>query len=122
MQAWTVPAMRPIFWQIDTPIRPYNSRLHTTLQPRDATAALRGQAVWIAHLDQGTAAVAWDWVTVRGVIPILQDPLTIITNIQLRVDDEAITSTDTNLYLNHLLHHLDWQAKVRRFLRSRNLH
>lgn len=122
MQAWTVPAMPPVFWQIDNPIRPNSSRLHTTLQPRDSTSPLRGQAVWIANLEPGTAAIAWDWVTVRDVIPILQDPLTILTNLQLRVDAETLTDADANLYLNHLLHHLNWQAKVRRFLRAHHVH
>lgn len=122
MHAWTIPAMPPVFWQIETPLRPIASKLSTTIQEPPSFPNLVGQTVWHATLESGAAAVAWDWTLIRGRVPILQDPLTIVTNLHLRVASTPIHPDHAILYLNRLLSALGWQHKVRRYLRANPLH
>jgi len=81
--------------------------------PRDCV----GQTFWSAHLDDGEAGMAWDWVQIARGVVALADPMSVVTNVQLVGREGAVlTAHEAACYLNELVRALPWQSEVRRAL------
>lgn len=73
----------------------------------------KGQATWIsAH--QPDIGLAWDWVEVLPGVVALEDPMQIISNVDLQGAGNQLLDDDARrLALNRIVHRLPWQRAVR---------
>jgi hypothetical protein len=94
------------------------------------THARRGQTIWWANIEEGDGAIAWDWVEVRSGLIAMLDPMTVISNIDIDLDqfgDTEIEATNGGLtdhrmiVLNQWVHEIQWQPVVRAALKLGHL-
>ena len=120
MRSWSISAWPSKLWH-STQIQPAFTHLDTQISPvgDGIFGGCSGQTSWVASLDGGQAAVAWDWVLLRPGVLAIGDPMTILTNIVFMGDDGVEMAPEcVPARLNTLVHHLPWQAHVRRSLRE----
>lgn len=120
MRSWSISAWPRKLWH-STQIQTAFTHLDTQISPvgDGVFGGASGQTSWVANLDGGQAAVAWDWVMLRPGVLAIGDPMTILTNIVF-IDDDGVEVVPERVpaRLNTLIHHLPWQAHVRRSLRE----
>jgi hypothetical protein len=120
MRSWSITAWPRKLWH-STQVEPTFTHLDTQISEAVDTSlgAVSGQTSWVAKLDGGHAALAWDWVLLRPGVLAIGDPMTILTNIVFVDHDGVEVAAETvPARLNTLVHHLPWQAHVRRSLRE----
>jgi hypothetical protein len=72
-----------------------------------------GQVLWASRTLHGDIAVAWDWVELPEKIIAMADPMQILSNVQLKLDDGSwMNERHRILWLNDLLGALPWQAEL----------
>lgn len=114
---WAVTSMPTVWLEACDPValarsfRPLSATVHPDSKAADALRY--GQALWGSRTRQGDIALAWDWVEVQRHVYAIADPMQILSNVQLRLDDGAwMNERHRILWLNDLLHALPWQAEL----------
>lgn len=120
MRSWSISAWPTKLWH-STQIQPAFTHLDTQVSPAGdgLFGGASGQTSWVAAIDGGQAALAWDWVLLRPGVVAMGDPMSILTNIVfVGADGVELAPESVPARLNTLVHHLPWQAQVRRSLRD----
>ena len=114
---WAVTSMPTVWLDACDPaglarsFRPVSATTHRDAQGGDGLRY--GQVLWASRTRQGDIAVAWDWVELRPRVIAIADPMQILSNLQLRLDNGAwMNERHRILWLNDLLHALPWQAEL----------
>ncbi len=83
------------------------------IDPRAPPGTRRGQVTWISAR-QPDIGLAWDWVEVLPGIVALEDPMQIVSNVELQdAKDRRLEDDARRLALNRVVHRLPWQRTVR---------
>lgn len=116
MTAWQLMACETVvktvneFEQITRELRQVGSSFRVD----DARDGLRsGQEVWAALSDSEPIQIAWEWAEIQPDVVALFDPMNIICNVAL-VDSHgmALARSKRMLYLNNIVHQLDWREAL----------
>lgn len=69
--------------------------------------------MWACDTPQGPAGLAWDWFAMRARVPVMADPMGIVSNISF-VDAEGVPLAESRriVELNNIVASLKWQAPV----------
>lgn len=121
MAPWSLRAWPPLLWQAESsgPVR--FEHVSTRVEwPDFIVGPPSGQTIWAMVAQEGQAGMAWDWVQIAHGVVAIADPMSVVTNLRLLSDGgEVLTSQQSALYLNQLVHALPWQAEVQRALSVR---
>lgn len=120
MRSWSITSWPRKLWH-STQIQPAFTHFDTQISPAadGILGGVSGQTSWVAELDGEQVALAWDWVMLRPGVLAIGDPMTIVTNLGFLGDDGVeIPPECAPARLNTIVHHLPWQAQVRRSLRE----
>lgn len=91
--------------------RPISSTVYDALPETDAIRY--GQVLWASHTQHGDVAVAWDWVELPQRIIAMADPMQIVSNVQIVLNDGSwMNERHRILWLNDLMQALPWQARL----------
>lgn len=127
MMPWTIPAWPHVVWSPKT-VQPQRfTHLSTQVLPvEQSSLPRRGQTIWWANIEHGDGAIAWDWIEVRNGLITMLDPMTVISNIDIDLDNDGeppieVTNgglTDHRMImLNAWVHEIEWQPVVRAALK-----
>jgi len=95
--------------------------LGSTVQTSDDGSGLAsGHTVWATRPGKDRVGLAWEWAEVRPGVPTICDSMNVLSNlVVLGADGAALTGSKRMLYLNNVLHELDWQRTIRRPVQRR---
>lgn len=113
---WAVASMPTVWLRACDPLglahsmRPISATRHPA-EPADGDALHYGQLLWGGRSQQGDVALAWDWVELPQRVIALADPMQVLSNIQLELEDGSwMNERHRILWLNDLIAALPWQA------------
>lgn len=116
LQPWHVASWRPVTLALTQ-----RESIIRRLAPcgRDAghdtrpTPGARGQAMWAYFTPQGPAGLAWDWFALRARVPVMSDPMGIVSNIAfVDADGAPLAESSRIVELNNIVAALSWQAEI----------
>lgn len=115
--AWQVTSWAPVDASLKdwrTAVRQLRHLGTSTLNDPGDQGLSSGQIVWGVEKVGGLMfGMAWDWREIDHDVIVMQDPMTIITNVFL-VDEagERVSPSKQVVYLNTAIYMLPWQAAI----------
>lgn len=73
--------------------------------------------MWTSRVGECTAGVSWEWIEWEPEVPILADPMSVVSNMSFGAGSQAWDGQRA-VQLNTLIHELPWQQEVLRALRE----
>ncbi len=81
----------------------------------DAHEPARGLTAWGFVSAEGPVGIAWEWVSLRGGAVALGDPMTVVSNLALLDDRQALLPPARRLLMLHeLIYGMPWQQALPR--------
>lgn len=115
----TVPAWHVINWS-SVPIATrafrgaYSLFTHLGTHIDEETTGTRsGQALWGLRVGKDVVGLAFDWAEITRGVPVLSDPMQILSNVAL-LDDQGqpLPEAARIVELNTAVHEIDWQHQI----------
>ncbi len=116
LQPWHVASWRPVtlaLTQRKSMIRRLAPCRRDSAQGRRLEAGARGQVMWACDTPEGPAGLAWDWFALRARVPVMADPMGIVSNVGF-VDADGVPLSEARriVELNNIVAALSWQAPI----------
>ena len=89
--------------------------LGSILTTESAEAPREGRSVWVGSCGGNPIGLSWRWGEVRRNVLALADPMAIESNVRFAGrHGNTLSDGERTLYLNALVHGLDWQGVAAR--------
>lgn len=113
MSSWLIKAWPTVLWTYSAFCRAGFRHWNTqVLDPQRKPGTRTGQTVWVS-VATPPVAVAWDWIEVRPWVVVMDDPMSILSNVELEdAHKDRLGSAASTLALNRVVHRLPWQRTV----------
>jgi len=73
----------------------------------------QGQVLWGGATERGLVGLAWDWIEMKDDVIVMLDPMTVLSNaVFVNEHDELLDERHRILYLNNVVHDIDWQGSL----------
>lgn len=73
----------------------------------------RGQSLWLSYIGGCPMAIAWEWAEALPGVPVLLDPMHILSNaVVVDEDGELVDEDQFIILLNTAVYQLPWQERL----------
>jgi hypothetical protein len=114
--SWQVAAWAPVYCtmsEFDAMVAAMR-RLGGSVETVAEHGGRRGSALWGVCKGEVRAGIAWDWAEMRKGVLVIDDPMSVLSNIRVMEDgDDGCELPGRVLTLNRAIHSFSWQSTVR---------
>jgi hypothetical protein len=88
-------------------------------QELDEDGCSVGTTMWAVEESGRQYGLAWDWTEMRAGVPVLTDPMRLLSNLVFVTDEGHVASESRGaVELNRIVHALPWQREVCREIKN----